>query len=137
MRDGWFHTGDLGRCDEDGYFYYLGRLKDVIRVGGENVSSQELESIADSHPDVAGAAAVAVPGEISDDDILLYVEPIPGTVLSEDDLHQFLKDRAALFMLPRYILKVDRLPRTPTQKIRKSDLSRVIPHSAWTRPRSS
>ncbi|HKQ95559.1 MAG TPA: AMP-binding protein, partial [Aestuariivirgaceae bacterium] len=81
MRGGWFHTGDLGSMDADGYFTYRGRLKDSIRVRGENVSALELEAIVDSHPEIQASAAVAVPSEIGDDDILLYVEPKPGAIV--------------------------------------------------------
>ena len=133
MRGGWFHTGDLGSCDEDGYFYYRGRLKDVIRVGGENVSAMELEAVAQGHPAIAAAAAVAVPAELGEDDILLYVERKPGSKLCEPEVVDYLQDQVAAFMLPRYVRFIDRLPRTATEKVQKSDLSRTIDGNTFRR----
>jgi crotonobetaine/carnitine-CoA ligase len=126
MRNGWFRTGDLGVRDADGYFYYLGRIKDAIRVRGENVSAIELEAIADQHPDVAATAAVPVPAELGEDDILLYVEPKRDRELDGRSLFDYVADRAPAFMVPRYIQLVGRLPRTATEKIQKSDLPRKI-----------
>jgi crotonobetaine/carnitine-CoA ligase len=126
MRHNWFHTGDLGARDADGYFYYLGRIKDAIRVRGENVSAIELEAIADQHPDVAATAAVPVPAELGEDDILLYVEPKRGRELDGRSLFGYIADRVPAFMVPRYVQLVGRLPRTATEKIQKSDLPRKI-----------
>lgn len=123
LRNGWFHTGDLGVLDEDGYLTYCGRLKDAIRVKGENVSAMELEAIADLHPAVLRSAAVGVAAEIGDEDILLYVEAAdPGPV--SDQLRGFIAERAAPFLKPRYIKVVQRLPLTATGKVDKSQLSR-------------
>jgi len=126
MRDRWFHTGDLGLRDADGYFYYLGRMKDAMRVGGENVSAIELEAIADGHPDVEATAAVPVPAELGEDDILLYVEARRESDLDGRSLFGYIADRAPSFMVPRYIRLVDKLPRTATEKVQKSDLSRKV-----------
>jgi crotonobetaine/carnitine-CoA ligase len=135
MRGGWFHTGDLGTVDSDGYLYYRARMKDAIRVGGENVSAQELEAIADSHPAVAASAAIAVPAELGEDDILLYVEPKEGAEISGEQLFAFLAARAAKFMVPRYIRFMERLPRTATQKVQKSRLTPAIGPGTVKRPR--
>jgi crotonobetaine/carnitine-CoA ligase len=126
MRNGWFHTGDLGTRDADGYFYYLGRIKDAIRVRGENVSAMELESIVDQHPDVAASAAVPVPSELGEDDILLYVELKPGRAPAARALFDHIAARVPRFMVPRYLRFVDRLPRTATEKVQKSALPRAI-----------
>jgi crotonobetaine/carnitine-CoA ligase len=126
MRHGWFHTGDLGSRDEDGYFHYIGRMKDAIRVRGENVSAAELESIAEQHPDVAASAAVAVPGELGEDDILLHVELIPGRAPDAGAIFDHIVARAPRFMVPRYLRFMERLPRTATEKVQKSALPRVV-----------
>jgi carnitine-CoA ligase len=126
MRGGWFHTGDLGTRDADGYFYYLGRIKDAIRVRGENVSAIELESIADRHPDVEASAAVPVPSEFGEDDILLYVELKTDRAPTTRSLFDYIAARAPSFMVPRYLRLVRRLPRTATEKVQKSDLPRAI-----------
>ncbi len=123
MRGGWFHTGDLGDLDEDGYLTYRGRLKDAIRVKGENVSAMELEAIADLHPLVRRSAAVAVPSDIGDEDILLYVESTGG-VCETRGLRAFIAERAAPFLSPRYIAVIKQLPLTATGKVDKSMLSR-------------
>ena len=136
MRGGWFHTGDLGSKDADGYFTYRGRLKDSIRVKGENVSALELEAIVDSHPDIQASAAIAVPSEIGDDDILLYIEPKPGAILEPRDVFAFVATRAVKFMWPRYIRISARLPRTATEKIMKSALDRSVAADIWSPRRS-
>ena len=133
MRGGWFHTGDLGSRDADGHFHFRGRIKDAIRVGGENVSAQELEAIADSHPAIAGSAAVAIPAEIGDDDILLYVELKSGAEVSGEALFAFFVARAAKFMVPRYLRFIERLPRTATERVQKSELPRFVDTRALRR----
>jgi len=133
MRGGWFHTGDLGTWDADGYFYYLGRIKDAIRVRGENVSAVELECIADQHPDVEATAAVPVPSELGEDDILLYVELKPDRAPTTRSLFDHIAERAPAFMVPRYLRLVSRLPRTETEKVQKSSLPRSIDANCATR----
>jgi crotonobetaine/carnitine-CoA ligase len=133
-RGGWFHTGDLGSLDQDGFLTFRGRLKDAIRVKGENVSAQELEAIAETHPDVEAAAAVAVPSELAEDEILLYAEPKQGRELLPESLYDHLRPNAARFMWPRYIRIVSSLPRTGTQKVRKQELSRDLAAEVWQAP---
>ena len=135
MRAGWFHTGDLGSRDAEGYFYYRGRMKDAMRVGGENVSAAELEAIVETHPQVAAAAAVPVPAELAEDDILLYVEPKPGAALDPPALFDYLRARVAPFMVPRYLRVIQELPRTASEKVRKSELPRVIDGKTYRLPR--
>ena len=118
-RNGWFHTGDGFRYDEDGYFYFVDRIKDAIRRRGENISSFEVESEVTAHPDVREAAAVAVPSELGEDDVMIVVAPVEGREIDCERLFRFLEPRMAHFMLPRYIRIVDELPKTPTQKVQK------------------
>jgi len=133
MRGGWFHTGDLGSFDADGYMYYLGRLKDVIRRRGENISTIELEAAAGTHPGVSSSAAVGVPSELGEEEILLYVEVVPGAVVDPAELCSHLEARVAPFMLPRFVRLVETLPRTQTQKVAKSELSREVDEQTWSR----
>jgi crotonobetaine/carnitine-CoA ligase len=126
MRGGWFHTGDLGVLDDDGYLTYRGRLKDAIRVKGENISAMELESIAELHPAVTRAAAVGLAADIGDEDILLFVECGRADV-DPETLRSFIKERAAPFLIPRFINVVDRLPLTATGKVDKTGLPRALP----------
>jgi crotonobetaine/carnitine-CoA ligase len=118
-RNGWFHTGDAFRYDEDGYFYFVDRIKDAIRRRGENISSFEVESEVTLYPEVAEAAAIPVPSEFNEDEVMVVVAPAPGRSVEPHDLFEFLQPRIAHFMLPRYIRVMDDLPKTPTQKIQK------------------
>lgn len=118
-RNGWFHTGDGFRCDEDGNYFFVDRMKDAIRRRGENISSFEVEAEIIAHPHVRECAVVAVPNEISEDDVLAIVAAAPGITLDPHELFEFLRPRLAHFMLPRYIRVMTDLPRTPTQKVEK------------------
>lgn len=119
FRNGWFHTGDAFRQDEDGNFYFVDRFKDSIRRRGENVSSFEVEVEVLAHPAIREAAAVAVDSEYTEDEILVAVSFAEGRSVELKELIEFLKPRMAHFMVPRYIRVLDDLPKTPTQKIEK------------------
>ncbi|PNB45764.1 ATP-dependent acyl-CoA ligase, partial [Pseudomonas sp. FW305-130] len=88
--NGWFHTGDAFRRDADGYFYFVDRVKDAIRRRGENISSFEVEVEVCAHPDVREAAAIAVPSEYSEDEVMVVVAPVPGRTITHEDLAAFL-----------------------------------------------
>jgi crotonobetaine/carnitine-CoA ligase len=118
-RNGWFHTGDAFRRDDDGFLYFVDRLKDSIRRRGENISSFEIESEASAHPAVREAAAIPVASELSEDEVMLVVSAIPGAIVDPRDLLHFLRPRMARFMLPRYIRVMPELPKTPTMKVQK------------------
>jgi crotonobetaine/carnitine-CoA ligase len=118
-RNGWFHTGDAFRYDEEGNFFFVDRIKDAIRRRGENISSFEVESEVTLHPDVGEAAAIPVPSEFSEDEVMVVLAPVPGRQVDPEELFHFLEPRLAHFMLPRYIRIVGDLPKTPTQKIQK------------------
>lgn len=118
-RNGWFHTGDAFRCDDDGNFYFVDRLKDSIRRRGENISSFEVESEATAHLAVREAAAIPVPSDLGEDDVMLVVSAVPGHTVDPRELIHFLAPRMARFMLPRYIRVMQELPKTPTMKIMK------------------
>ncbi|HSB88318.1 MAG TPA: AMP-binding protein, partial [Ilumatobacteraceae bacterium] len=100
-RDGWFHTGDLARGDEDGYFYFVGRHSDSIRRRGENISAFEVEEVVKLHPAVLDAAAYGVPSELTEDDVMVSVVPRPGHRLDPRQLIDFCLDRMAAHMVPR------------------------------------
>lgn len=118
-RNGWFHTGDAVRQDQAGNYFFVDRMKDAIRRRGENISSFEVEVEALSHPLVREAAAVAVPSEHGEDEVLLVVAVAPSQNLDPADLLEFLRSRMAHFMVPRFIRSMDELPHTPTKKVRK------------------
>jgi crotonobetaine/carnitine-CoA ligase len=133
-RNGWFHTGDAFRQDADGYYYFVDRVKDAIRRRGENISSFEVEAEVIAHPDVREAAAVGVPSEFSEDDVLVAVAPIEGKTIDPVELIRFLAERMPHFMVPRYLRIMDSLPKTPTEKVRKHVLrDEGISSDAWDR----
>lgn len=118
-RNGWFHTGDAFRVDENGQFFFVDRMKDAIRRRGENISSFEVEAEVNAHPDVQEAAAVAVPSAQGEDEVLVAVVAQPGRRLEPKALVEYLVPRMPHFMVPRYVRLLPELPRTPTQKVQK------------------
>ena len=121
-RNGWFHTGDAFRRDEEGFYFFVDRIKDAIRRRGENVSSFEVEKEIVAHPAVRDAAVVAVASEFGEDEILAVLCPTPGRSIDLRELVEVLQRRLAHFMVPRYFRVMDELPRTPTNKVQKAQL---------------
>jgi len=119
IRDGWLHTGDLVRRDADGFFYFVDRKKDVIRVRGENVASAEVESVLLEHPDVQEAAVIGVPSDLTDEDVAAFVVPRSGTQVERDALVAWCAERLASFKVPRHLWIIDCLPKTETQRAEK------------------
>lgn len=119
-RNGWFHTGDAFRINEDGDYVFVDRMKDTIRRRGENISSFEVEAEVAAYPAVNEVAVVPVPSEFTEDEILCIVAPAPGQTIVPEQLIDFLRPRLAHFMIPRYVRIVAQLPRTPTEKIQKT-----------------
>ncbi len=118
------HTGDLGRMDEDGYFYFMDRVKDYIRRRGENVSSMEVEKQVSDHPNIKEAAAIGVKageGASSEDEIMVVCIP-EGAAPDPAELTHWLAERIPYFMVPRYIRFVETLPKTPTERVQKVKL---------------
>jgi crotonobetaine/carnitine-CoA ligase len=122
FRDGWFVTGDLGRRDADGYFWFVARKKDIIRKRGENISGAELDRVISSHPRVLEAAAIPVPAELGEDDILVVVVRKPGAELAADEVADWCRERLAAIKVPRYVVFADALPHTPTHRVAKFKL---------------
>lgn len=136
-RNQWLHTGDGFTRDADGNFYFVDRRKDAIRRRGENISSMEVESEVNLHPDVLETAAIAVPSEWGEDEVKVVVVLKPGRRLAPAALLAFLEPRMPKFMLPRYVEFVEALPKTPTEKVRKAELrERGINELTWDRLRS-
>ncbi len=141
-RNGWFHTGDQFREDDDGNFYFLDRVKDAIRRRGENISSYEVEAEIAAHPDVREVAVVAVPNpdvaeEMGDEEVKAVIVLEPGAELDPAELIEFLVPRMPRYWLPRFVELVPELPRTESYKVRKADLRAAgITASTWDRERS-
>lgn len=132
-RNLWFHTGDAGYVDADGWFHFVDRLGDRIRRRAENISSYEIESAAALHPGVLECAAIGVPsGFESDDDIKLLVALRPGHRWVPQEMMQHLVRLLPHYMVPRYLQTIEVLPRTPTNKVIKSQL-RSAAGECWDR----
>lgn len=136
-RNGWFHTGDALMRGADGGYTFVDRLKDVIRRRGENISSFEVEADVRLNPQVAECAAVAVPAETSEDEILLFVTAKPGSSLGAEALCADLETRMTRFMVPRYVEFIEAFPKTEaTERIIKAKLrERGVGPRTWDRER--
>ncbi|HEX4934659.1 MAG TPA: AMP-binding protein, partial [Gemmatimonadaceae bacterium] len=120
IRDGWLHTGDLAWRDEQGYYHIVGRLKDMIRRTGENISAVEVEGVLAQHPAVRGVAVVPVADELRGEEVKAFVQLQPGHEETPPQaLVDFARANLAAFKVPRFIEYVDDLPRTPSEKVAK------------------
>lgn len=130
-RNCWLHTGDRAYTDVDGNFYFIDRMSDAIRRRGENISSFEIEREVNAHPWVLESAAVGVPSEHTEEEVMIYAVAVEGQALDPRTLHEFLKERAPGYMVPRYIEVLDVLPKTDTDKIQKAALRALDKSGAW------
>lgn len=122
LRGGWLHTGDAGDMNEDGYLYIVDRIKDMIVSGGENIYSAEVEAAISAHPAVKDAAVIGVPDDRWGEVPKAFVVAEPGTILTEKDLIEFVRERIAHYKAPRSVEFVDSLPRNASGKILKREL---------------
>ena len=122
MLDGWLRTGDLVTVNADDTYTFVGRKKEVIRRRGENLSPAEVEAALERHPDVAEAAVIGVPSDLSEEDVKAFVVAAPGRAVDVAALHAFAGEQLAAFKVPRYIEVVDELPHTPTGRLAKHHL---------------
>ncbi len=122
MRGGWFHTGDIGRMDEDGYFYIVDRVKDMVIRGGFNIYPREVEEVLMSHPQVSLAAVIGVPDEQYGEEIKAFIVPVEGADINEAELVAWSKENMASYKYPRLIEFRDTLPMNATGKILKTEL---------------
>ena len=120
--DGWFRTGDLGRVDEDGYFFIVDRKKDMIIRGGYNVYPREIEEVLYEHPDVAEAAVIGLPDPLLGEEVAAAVALKAGATTTVDDLRAHVKAQVAAYKYPRHLWFVDALPKGPTGKILKREI---------------
>ncbi|MEO5837320.1 MAG: AMP-binding protein [Acidimicrobiales bacterium] len=121
--DGWLRTGDLVRANDDDTFTFVGRQKEVIRRRGENLSPTEVQAVLEQHPDVAEAAVIGVPSDLSEEDVKAFVTPLSGHTIDIAALDAFARGRLARFKVPRYYEVVAALPHTPTGRLAKHQLS--------------
>ncbi len=120
--DGWLHTGDLVTADADGTYTFVSRVKEVIRRRGLNLSPAEVEDAIATHPDVLEAAVVAVPSELTEDEVKAFVVAAPGRAVDFAELRAWTAARLSAFKVPRFWQTLDALPRTPTSRVAKHRL---------------
>lgn len=120
--NGWCHTGDLGYLDEAGYLTISGRKKDMIRSGGENIYPVELEDVLIRHESIQDVAVIGIPDPKYIESVCAIIVSKPGTVIEENDIHNFIKGKLASYKKPRKIVFVEELPRTPSGKVQKFKL---------------
>lgn len=135
-RNFWFHTGDAGKRDEDGYFYFVDRINDYIRVRGENISSYEIENVLTDHPSVAEAAAIAIKSEFAggEDEVKACIVLKPGAAPAPEALLDYCQRQMPYFAVPRFVEFMDALPKTPTEKVRKGQLRAMgLTPATWDR----
>lgn len=124
--DGWLHTGDVGKIDEDGYLFITGRIKDMVIRGGENIAPAEIEQVLEDHPGVAEAAVIGVPDVEWGEVVKAVMVPVAdGVRPSDEDLTAYVKSRLASYKAPAYYQWVDELPRNHLGKILKNDIRQM------------
>jgi fatty-acyl-CoA synthase len=116
---GWMHTGDLATMDVDGYVNIVGRIKDMIIRGGENIYPREIEEFLYTHPDVSDVQVIGVPDVKYGEELMAWVKVREGATLTEDALKEFCRAKIAHYKVPRYIKFTDEFPMTVTGKIQK------------------
>jgi fatty-acyl-CoA synthase len=121
-KEGWLHTGDLGILDEEGSLTFTGRLKNVVRVGGENVSAEEVENFLLSHPKIKYAEVIGVPDYKLDEVIMAIIELKEGETCDDKEIINFCKGKMATFKIPRYIKYAKEFPTTASGKVKKYEL---------------
>ncbi len=126
IKEGWLHTGDIARIDEDGYFYIIGRSKDMFISGGENVYPTEVESILHGHPDIAEAALLGIPHEKWGEVGCAFIVMEKNKKLSDEEIKLFLKDKLAKYKIPHKFISIDAMPKTAIGKIDKKNLKKLV-----------
>ena len=121
----WMHTGDLATMDDDGYVNIVGRLKDMIIRGGENVYPREIEEFLYTHPGIADAQVIGVPSAKYGEEIMAWVRPREGVTLTDEELVAFCRGKIATYKIPRYWKLVDAFPMTVTGKVRKVEMREI------------
>ncbi len=122
---GWMHSGDLAVMEESGYVHIVGRLKDMIIRGGENISPREIEEVLIAHADVSEAQVIGVPSRKYGEEVMAWIRPRPGALLSEEELTTHCRSHLAAFKVPRYWRFVETFPMTVTGKIQKYRLRQM------------
>jgi crotonobetaine/carnitine-CoA ligase len=137
--EGWLHTGDLARCDDRGFLYFSGRIKDIVRRSGENVSAPEVEDVLRAHPWIAEAAVIPVPDEVRGEEVKAYVQLVDGVTssdLSPSMIVEYCGQNLASYKVPRYVEYCTDFPRTASMRVMKEELKSAradLTVGAWDR----
>ncbi len=132
----WFHTGDLGKVDKDGYYYFCGRKKESIRRGGENISPYDIEKEVNKHPDVVESAAFGIADPIMEEEIKIAIVLRPDREVAPQEIIAWCESRLSKFMIPRYIEFLEELPKSASEKVQKVVLKeRGLTPNTWDRQR--
>jgi long-chain acyl-CoA synthetase len=126
FRNGWFHTGDIGYRDGDGFFYIVDRKSDMIIRGGENIYPREIDEVLYQHPSIEAAAAVGVPDKLYGEEVAAFVVLKEGANSSEQELIEFCKARLAYYKCPKTVRFVKDIPKGPTGKLLKRELAKML-----------
>jgi len=122
FRGGWFHTGDIGYRDPEGFYYIADRKSDMIIRGGENIYPREIDEVLYQHPAIAAAAAVGVPDDLYGEDVAGFVVLKEGKAATEEEIVAFCRERLADYKCPKRIVFLDDIPKGPTGKLLKREL---------------
>jgi crotonobetaine/carnitine-CoA ligase len=134
VRAGWIRSGDLFTADAEGNLFFVDRKTDSIRRRGENISSWDVETAIEKHPDVAECAAFGVPSELGEDEVMVLVVPRPGSALTPETIARHAAEHLAYFMVPRFVEIVEEVPRTGTHRAKKGELKkRGLTAATWDR----
>jgi acyl-CoA synthetase (AMP-forming)/AMP-acid ligase II len=126
FRNGWFLTGDLGRIDDDGFFYVVSRKKDMINRGGENVYPVEVENVIYLHQKVLEVAVFGVPDKVMGEKVAAAIVAVPGTTPTIEEIKEFCSDKLAKYKIPEYFIFTASLPKNPGSKVIKEQLSKEL-----------
>lgn len=126
FRNGWFHTGDIGYRDADGFYFIVDRKSDMIIRGGENIYPREIDEVLYQHPQIASAAVIGIPDELYGEEVAAVVVLKPGAKTSEQGVIEFCKARLADYKCPKTVRFVDDIPKGPTGKLLKRELARMF-----------
>jgi acyl-CoA synthetase (AMP-forming)/AMP-acid ligase II len=127
FRSGWFHTGDIGYRDADGFYYIVDRKSDMIIRGGENIYPREIDEVLYQHPAVAAAAALGAPDQLYGEEVAAFIVLKPGMTVSEAELISFCRERLADYKCPKTVRFVEEIPKGPTGKLLKRELAKLAP----------
>jgi crotonobetaine/carnitine-CoA ligase len=137
LRNLWFHTGDLGRLDDDGFLYFVDRKKDYLRRRGENISSFEMERIFHGNPELEDVAVHSVPSDLGEDEVKVTAVVMPGSEITEEELCRWAIDHVPYFAVPRFIEFRSDLPRNPVGRVLKYELrDDGVTDATWDREAS-